>query len=113
MFLPFSLKVGHIALDITNYPEREDKKMTGSYSQDIARNWEDVKEIVDGHVAKLQSQQGSDPVSLDPKMKLIKEVLHCMCDPRINEKNIIEELLKTGKFTEEEARLYLRGYIAR
>lgn len=28
MFLPFSLKVGHITLDITNFPEREDKKMT-------------------------------------------------------------------------------------
>jgi hypothetical protein len=46
-------------------------------------------------------------------MKLIKEILDAMSDPKLNEKSIIEEILKTGKFTEEEARVYLRGYLPR
>ncbi len=111
MIVPFSLKIGHIALEISTSLDYDTQKLAENDWQDLTSNWRDVKEIIDGQLAKVG--QGDDPISRDPKMKLIKEILHNMSDPELDEKNIVEELLKTGKFSEEEAKVYLRGYIPR
>lgn len=112
MLLPFSVKLGCISIEIST-PEKYDNKgkSQDELSLDIARCWEHVKEVVDRYMEdpSAGSQKSSFINERNPRMKLMMEVINGLNNLGVDEKTFIEELVKTDKFSEEEARVFIRG----
>jgi hypothetical protein len=111
MILPFSLKIGHISLDISTSEQLKTESLPESQVRlDISRSWDLIKEIVDKHVDDA-SGWSPDPFRNEPKVKLMMEIFNALSNPEVEEKTFINELLKTGKFSEEEAKSYMKSAI--
>jgi Zn-finger domain-containing protein len=108
MGLPFNIRIGHVALKIS--PGESNPTKTISEDQiwtEISTSWRAVKEFADKFVEDHELQHSLDPFHKNPKVKLMKMIFESLKDPLIEKKTFIEELVKTGKFSEEDAKSHI------
>lgn len=63
-----------------------------------------MRKYIEGH----ESCHSHDAFRSDPKVKLIMEIFNALSNSPIEEKTLIKELLKTGHFSEDEAKSYIK-----
>jgi hypothetical protein len=108
MLLPFSLKIGHVSLDISVPEQLKTESLTDEQIRsEISKSWELMKVVVNNHI-DAESGWSPDPFRKDPKLKLMMFIFNALSNPEVEEKTLIAELLKTGKFSEEEAKSYIK-----
>jgi hypothetical protein len=111
MIVPLSIKIGNVGLETASDKSSSELALDeNSQFENICRAWDEVKNIVDRKLREWEYECNyKTRHSLhDPKIKLILEIVRALSERGIKEKILIDEILKTEKFSEGEARIYVK-----
>jgi hypothetical protein len=109
MLLPFSIRIGTVALELSR-DRTESNCLLDADSRDleyIKVCWNELKSVIDKRLQeelyklKLNRTQGA-------KSRLAIEILYALGSRTVDEKLFKSELIKTGKFSKEEADNFLK-----
>jgi hypothetical protein len=112
MILPFNIKIGNVGVEICsdNINSSEFDPKGNLQFEHISRCWSEVENVVD---MKLQEYKGnykpSQSFTHNAKMKLMVEIVRILREQGVKDKILVDEILKTGKFSEAEAKVYIDG----
>jgi hypothetical protein len=108
MILPFSVKIGPILAEVSSRAEESNNLPAASVDFEYARKcWHEVKTFVDRSFdeeinrAKLSRVQTA-------KTRLGIEILDALSKQVVDENLLTKELIKTGKFSKQEATDFLQ-----
>jgi hypothetical protein len=111
MILPICLKIGPVKAEISNeVGDSNHLKATAADFEYTRKCWEELKSYVD-KILEEEINRSSSNISQSAKTKLAILVLDGLTKRAVDENLLIKELVKTGKFSTEEAGTFLKEAI--
>ncbi len=112
MMLPFSVKIGPIAVELSEVEGRSSQSPDASIDFEYTRRcWNELKSSIDKLLAEELDKLRFDR-SRNAKTRLAVEIINILGRQAVEQKRLKNELIKTGKFSKEEADVFLKEAIA-
>lgn len=111
MIFPLNIRIGNVGLEIFgDKPNSEITPKMNPEFENICIAWDEVKNIVDTKLQEweYEGDKTSRSFSQNPKMKLMMEIVRALSERGVEEKILIQEILKTGKFSEAETKIFIK-----
>jgi hypothetical protein len=111
MILPFSVKIGPVGIQISNDSIGSNQLLgTSSDFEHTRKCWDELKNFID---SKLEEEfiRSKSVVTQNAKTKLAIEILNALSKQPIQKEQLMKELIKTGKFSKEQASEFLEEAI--
>jgi hypothetical protein len=111
MILPFSVKIGPVGIQISNDSIGSNQLLGASSDFEHTRKcWDELKNFID---SKLEEEfiRSKSVVTQNAKTKLAIEILNALSKQPIQKEQLMKELIKTGKFSKEQASEFLEEAI--
>jgi ketol-acid reductoisomerase len=103
MLLPFSVKIGPVEIEISNRATESNQLSAASMDFEYARKcWDELKHFVD-KIFDGEMNRHCSKITQTGKTKLAIEILNALGKQAVEENLFTKELIKTGKFSKEEA----------
>lgn len=111
MILPFSIKVGPIGIQITEAGNESDHRYPDRVDFELVRScWNELKPVVDKVLEEELHKSRSNKFQ-HAQTRLAIEILNAMSKQAVHRKDLLSELIKTGKFARGEAEDFLNEAI--
>lgn len=110
MILPFTMKIGPVAVEIAN-TDIESNTIRTEDIEHMGRCWNELKPFVD-NMLEMELEKSNSNITQKAKTRLAIEVLNLMGKHAVEEKRLKDELVKTGQFSKEEAAEFLRDAVS-
>lgn len=111
MILPICLKIGPVKAEISNeVGDSNHLKATATGFEYTRKCWEELKSFVD-EIFEEEIIKSSSNITQKAKTRLAIEVLNALSNQAVEENVLTRELVKTGKFSKEEAGIFLKEAI--
>jgi hypothetical protein len=105
------VKIGPIDVEISNKLFGSNQLSGASTDFEYARKcWDELKSFVDGRLEE-ESTRSRSIISQNAKTKFGIEILNALSKQPVQKEQLIKELIKTGKFSKEEASEFLEEAI--
>lgn len=111
MILPICLKIGPVKAEISNeVGDSNHLKATAVDFEYTRKCWEELKDSVD-KILEEEVIKSSSNIRQSARTKLAIEILNALSKRAVEENILTKELVKSGKFSTEEAGIFLKEAI--
>jgi hypothetical protein len=110
MILPFTMKIGPVSVEITT-TGIESNCISTSELEYMIKCWTGLKPLVD-KVLEEELEKSNSNRTRKAKTRLAIEILNALGKHAVEQKHLKNELIKTGKFSKEEAAEFLKEAVS-
>jgi hypothetical protein len=110
MILPLTMKIGPVGVEMAG-TSNESNYISTVDIEYMGRCWSELKPLVD-NLLEMELKKSNSNRTQRAKTKLAIEVLNLLGKHAVEEKRLKNELIKTGKFSREEAEVFLKDAVS-